>query len=91
MTQNLAVCPACGITVACDASGTAVGKHHLATPGGKTELCPGSHFALKPDVPEDACEVAPPDFREKYGTLADYAATCRPLWVAIQEDDRKEN
>ncbi len=78
MTQNLAVCPVCGITVACDA-GTVV-RHHLATPGGKADLCPGSHAELNP---QDTYTTRVPSFRERFPAL--------PLWVAIQEDDaRKE-
>ncbi len=86
MTHHKAVCPVCKAIVACGGPRVTVSAHHVH--GG---LCPGSHVALKPNVPEDTHEVAQPDFRDLYLTLADYAATCRPLWVAIQEDDaRKE-
>ncbi len=84
MIHHKAICPKCNCTVACGGPRVTLSSHHVH--GG---LCPGSHLALKPDVPEDACAVAPPDFRERYGSLEAYAATCRPLWVAIQEDDAK--
>ncbi len=84
MTHHQAICPKCHAVVACGGPRVTVSAHHAH--GG---LCPGSHVALKPDVPEDACEVAP-SFRERFANLIEYAATCRPLWVAIQEDDRKD-
>ncbi len=85
MTHYKAVCPVCKAIVACGGLRVTILPHYVH--GG---LCPGSHVALKPDVPEDTYTTPTFDFREKFGTLEAYAATCRPLWVAIQEDDRKE-
>ncbi len=84
MIHHKAICPKCNATVACRGPRVTISSHYV-----HGALCPGSHMALKPDVPEDIHEVAPLDFRERYGTLTEYAATCRPLWVAINEDDRK--
>ncbi len=78
-----AVCPRCKAVVACLGVRATLGSHYA-----HGTLCPGAHLDLCPQAEEP--EPTQPDFREQFGTLENYAATCRPLWVAIQEDD-KEN
>ncbi len=84
MIHHKAICPKCNATVACAGPRVTISSHYV-----HGALCPGSHVALKPDVPEDTYTTRVPGFRERFPTLWEWSLHCRPLWVAIQEDDRK--
>ncbi len=86
MIHHKAICPKCKATVACTGVRVTLSQHYLYDDG---KPCPGSNLDLNPRA-EETYTTRVPGFRERFPTLADYAATCRPLWVAITEDDRKE-